>query len=632
MTTFLRLLPDRDKGQALAAACSAFRRGASSSEHTFEVEPESFRSIPGAPFAYWIDDSTRSAFMRLPQLGVRATVGKGPDTGDDFRLLRLNWEIDRSERRWRDHPKGGRYSPFYADVYLTIDWINDGALIRLVGNMRNPGHMWRPGLTWSRRTKSALSMRVMPAGCVFADKGPALLVPSDDASNLLAMLGLCSSAAFHRLVEVRLAAADAGRTGGVAHSFEVGIIEKTPIPDLPSDVALEMARLTRCAWSIKRTLDSVDETSRAFVLPEAIRARVGDYDRSKLESDLASLEREINRIADQHFGFSGSQDAPLHEESSAKDLEGGDDELDDDETSVLAQEDGLLSWAVGVAFGRFDWRHAIGKRASTPEPEPFAALPERSPGMLPNGTEPFHANAGILVDDPGHSHDLVHQIEEVLVRVDTDVASDVRRWLQRDFFALHLQRYSKSRRKAPVYWPLSTMSGSYTLWVYYPSLTSQTLYKAVNDFLDGPSGKLREVGALVAALRNKGSGRSRDDERQFEALQAFELELTELRDSLLRFAPTYKPSHDDGVIVSAAPLWQLFRHKPWQKLLKDTWTKLEKGEYDWAHMALNYWPDRVREKCKNDKSFAIAHGLESLYVEPEASAKKTRGRKKGAEA
>ena len=337
MTTFLRLLPDRDKGQALAAACSAFRRGASSSEHTFEVEPESFRSIPGAPFAYWIDDSTRSAFMRLPQLGVRATVGKGPDTGDDFRLLRLNWEIDRSERRWRDHPKGGRYSPFYADVYLTIDWINDGALIRLVGNMRNPGHRWRPGLTWSRRTKSALSMRVMPAGCVFADKGPALLVPSDDASNLLAMLGLCSSAAFHRLVEVRLAAADAGRTGGVAHSFEVGIIEKTPIPDLPSDVALEMARLTRCAWSIKRTLDSVDETSRAFVLPEAIRARVGDYDRSKLESDLASLEREINRIADQHFGFSGSQDAPLHEESSAKDLEGGDDELDDDEICTSAR-------------------------------------------------------------------------------------------------------------------------------------------------------------------------------------------------------------------------------------------------------------------------------------------------------
>ena len=62
--------------------------------------------------------------------------------------------------------------------------------------------------------------------------------------------------------------------------------------------------------------------------------------------------------------------------------------------------------------------------------------------------------------------------------------------------------------------------------------------------------------------------------------------------------------------------------------LKETWAKLEKGDYDWAHRAMNYWPDRVREKCKTDKSMAIAHGLEHLYVEPEAQPKKTRGRKK----
>ncbi len=39
-------------------------------------------------------------------------------------------------------------------------------------------------------------------------------------------------------------------------------------------------------------------------------------------------------------------------------------------------------------------------------------------------------------------------------------------------------------------------------------------------------------------------------------------------------------------------------------------------------------PERVREKCKTDKSLAIAHGLEDLYVEPEAATKKTRGRRK----
>lgn len=246
--------------------------------------------------------------------------------------------------------------------------------------------------------------------------------------------------------------------------------------------------------------------------------------------------------------------------------------------------------------------------------------------MLSANAEPFHVHAGILVDDQGNMHDLARLVEEVLERVDMTVPDDVRRWLQRDFFTFHLQRYSKSRRKAPIYWPLSTTSGSYTLWVYYPSLSSQTLYTAINDFVEP---KLKQVGADVTTLRNKGSARSRDDEKQFEALQAFELELIELRDTLLKLAPTYKPNHDDGVQISAAPLWPLFRHKPWQKVLKDTWAKLEKGDYDWAHLAMNYWPERVREKCKTDKSLAIAHGLEDLYIEPEAAPKKARKKKAG---
>ena len=61
--------------------------------------------------------------------------------------------------------------------------------------------------------------------------------------------------------------------------------------------------------------------------------------------------------------------------------------------------------------------------------------------------------------------------------------------------------------------------------------------------------------------------------------------------------------------------------------MKDTWAKLEKGDYDWAHLAMRYWPARVREKCKTDKSLAIAHDLEALYVEPEPIPKKTRAAK-----
>lgn len=336
---------------------------------------------------------------------------------------------------------------------------------------------------------------------------------------------------------------------------------------------------------------------------------------------------EINGIAYDLYGFSDADRAAALGSSGTADEDGSnaaedtDDSEDDDGAEAIDQTDGLLSWAAGVAFGRFDWRLATGEREAPPEPDPFDPLPAKSPGMLPDDAEPFHAHSGILVDDQGHPHDLARLIEEVLARVDAPVPADVRRWLQRDFFPLHLKQYSKSRRKAPIYWPLSTSSGSYTLWLYYPSLTSQTLYTAVNDFIEP---KLKQVGRDAATLRDKSAARTRDDEKAFEALQALELELIELRDTLLLIAPTYRPNHNDGVQITAAPLWQLFRHKPWQKILKDTWAKLEKGDYDWAHLAMAYWPDRVREKCKTDKSLAIAHDLENLYVEPEAQPKKAR--------
>lgn len=390
-----------------------------------------------------------------------------------------------------------------------------------------------------------------------------------------------------------------------------------------------LAELARKSWALKRALDTTSEISHAFLLPTVLRPCAGDFDPQAIETELARIQAEIDTIAFDLYGFSeadrtaalGGGQADLAADGESVDT----DEDDDGESIETPSTDALLSWAVGVAFGRFDWRLATGEREPPPEPDPFDPLPAKSPGMLPDGLDPFHVHTGILVDDPGHPHDLARLVERVLERVEMPVPTDLRRWLQRDFFSFHLQRYSKSRRKAPIYWPLSTASGSYTLWLYYPSLTSQTLYTALIDFVEP---KLTEVSAEAEHLRTRGPTRSRDEEKRLEALQTLESELRDLRDQLQSIAPRYQPNQDDGVQISAAPLWPLFRHKPWQKLLKETWTKLEQGDYDWSHLAMNYWPERVREKCKTDKSLAIAHHLEALYVEPEAKPTTVRGRKK----
>jgi hypothetical protein len=643
MTIFIRLIEDQDKRASLLAAI-----GDTTSKSVFDVSPESFKQIPGSPFAYWVSDKMRGLFAQLPIYEEKGrTVKQGLATADDFRFVRAYWEIDQArvasrsdeisvDRFWVLYPKGGEFSPFYADIPLLVDWSGHG--IKYWHNLNSTGgvrsniwmlnesaknHFFQPGLTYPRRLHR-LAVMPMPEGAVISVRGSGIYGPRED---LFRIAGLYSSSAFDFLVKCML-----GRFGHP--QFDNGTLCKTPVPKDFPECASALDGPTRRAISIKRTLDTVNEISHAFLLPAVLRDRQGQFNPGQLVTELDAIQEEIDSIAfalyeigedDQKAIRLGTkQESSLgssYETEGEEDLDDGGEELD----VGTSDQDNLLSWCVGVGFGRFDWRLATGERIGPKEPDPFDPLPRRSPGMLPDGVAPFHGYPGILVDDLGHPHDLVRLIEEVLARVDVAVPDDVRRWLARDFFAFHFHRYSKSRRKAPIYWPLSTTSNSYTLWIYCPSLSSQTLYVAINDFVEP---KLKQIGADVTALRNKGSARTRDDEKQFEALQAFELGLIELRDTLLKLAPTYKPNHDDGVQISAAPLWPLFRHKPWQKVLKDTWAKLEKGDYDWAHLAMNYWPERVREKCKTDKSLAIAHGLEDLYVEPEAAPKKTRGRKK----
>jgi hypothetical protein len=313
------------------------------------------------------------------------------------------------------------------------------------------------------------------------------------------------------------------------------------------------------------------------------------------------------------------------------------------------------SYCIGALYGRWNIRYATGEKPTPALPDPFDPLPVCPPGMLQNaqGLPAVPADVpadyplriswgGILCDDAGHPEDIEARVRDALQviwgeRADAieqeacDIlgVASLRAYFRKPalFFADHLKRYSKSRRQAPIYWPLSTPSGSYTLWLYYHRLSDQTLYTCVNDFVEP---KLRTVSAECSVLSRKGD-RSAKEERELEQLLALAGELAAFRDELLRVAAFWKPNLNDGVQITAAPLWRLFGHKPWQKKLRETWDALEAGDYDWAHLAYSIWPERVREKCKADKSLAIAHDLEHVYAEPPASgkrAKKTPARKK----
>lgn len=127
MTLFIRLLDAENKAEAMAEAVAAVRAGRAH-PRVFEVNPESFAQVPGSPFAYWVSENVRRLFEELPPFEADGRkVRVGLQTSDDFRFLRIWWEVKDYINYWIPFAKGGSYSPFYKeDNDLKINWENQG--------------------------------------------------------------------------------------------------------------------------------------------------------------------------------------------------------------------------------------------------------------------------------------------------------------------------------------------------------------------------------------------------------------------------------------------------------------------------------------------------------------------------
>jgi hypothetical protein len=396
------------------------------------------------------------------------------------------------------------------------------------------------------------------------------------------------------------------------------------------------------------------DTSHAFVLPALLqvegdtliaREKVWAEHVHVIEAELAAIQAEIDERcfdlygideADRRTiteGFAAGADEPS---GTATDPDADADEEGEtrngSDAAALAAE--LVSWAVGVAFGRFDVRLSTGDRPPPDQPEPFDPLPVCSPAMLTgdDGLPPASAPAGyplafpdngILVDDLGDPRDLGTAVQAVFETVFGDRADaisreaaalldpkghDLRAWLASDFFEHHLKRHSKSRRKAPIIWQLGLPSGRFSVWLYAHRLAPDSFFQIQRDVVEPKL--LYEERRLTGLEEDAGVGPSAKQRREIAAQEAFIEELRAMLREVKSVAPTWNPILDDGVVLTMAPLWRLVpQHKQWQREIKSRWEDLEAGRYDWAHLAMHLWPERVAAKCATDRSLAIAHGL-----------------------
>jgi hypothetical protein len=634
---FFRLLQvaPEEKGAALRTLLA----GGDGPGEAFSVDPADFAAIPGTPFAYWVSPGIRGLFDTLPMLeGPELSVQHGASTKDDFRFLRLWWEVEPMsvgrELRWVPFAKGGAYSPYYADVHLIINWEDDAREIHeyvvqrypyLKGNsgwiLHPENDYFRPGLTWPNSTTLQMSTRPLPAGCIFGHMGPSAFTSGDTHASLLALLGLMNSAPFHFLISLQLGLATAGRK-----HYEVGLVQRTPLPPLPSEATQRLAALARRAHDLQRERARSDETTHVFGLPALVQphapslaaaAASSAAARAARQAELDALQAEINELAFDLYGFSAADraqarsevgSAPADDQADAGDADAEDEPLVSDD-DMKDQVQALLSWFVGAAFGRWDVRCALAPETLPPLPGPFAPLPRCAPGALTDGdglpaqsSPPDYplpvAWEGMLVDDPTHPADIISRVRQVLALVwphqagaiereacaalDVHDLRDYFRDPRKGFFAYHTKRYSKSRRKAPIYWPLQSEKRSYTIWLYYPRLNANTLYTAGRRYADVRLALAQDrLVELERGLDELQGSQRKQRERQLALQKALVDEVAQFCKTLDRIAlQNLTPDLNDGVVICAAPLWELL---PWEEAER-TWQRLLAGEYAWSRM------------------------------------------------
>jgi len=263
----------------------------------------------------------------------------------------------------------------------------------------------------------------------------------------------------------------------------------------------------------------------------------------------------------------------------------------------------IFSYLVGLAFGRWDIRTGRGVHAPPDLTAPFDSIPVLAPGAVqdqqgrPAATPPDYVlelpPEGILVDEPGHAWDVEDHVWRAATslvdgadRLIADMLmvfgrSSIREHLRKAFFKEHLSRYSKSRRKAPIYWPLYVPSGSWGVWIYAPSLRRETLFAVASEAMSRFDRTEAEIRRLQRERDSGGAGRSaRDVALALEAEEKLAEELRRFRDEANRIAGLgWEPDLDDGIILCAAPLAELF---PAWKDAAAARKEIKAGKYPWA--------------------------------------------------
>lgn len=547
------------------------------------------------------------------------------------------------DKRWVNFAKGGESKLWYGDVYLVTDWEDDGKRQKeyaiqkynsITRKITGISLYFKPGLTYTAYTNLGFIPRTLPADCIFSLAGPGIFVKNDDLGWVHAILSSTVTKYFLKLMTDR-------RKWEPGYVKQIPFIR--PDENITTYLASlsEMAiQLTREKEKSDETthifhLPAITHCSTISSINSCVKEYLGSDTERQIQQ--YTIEDKINKTVSDIYdvpetlGFESVE--PLQEADTYEANTVDNWQPTNINTPELVAD--LLMWCVGLVFGRWDVRFALNQSLLPELQDPFNPLPVCSPGTLVDSeglpakpgnivseawlcARPDVINlpediqeaatiqdedyplpiawSGILVDDPTHPWDIITTIRQVLQLIWGDQAvtiesescqilgyDSLRDWFRdpnKGFYNFHIKRYSKSRRKAPIYWLLQSAKRNYGLWLYYHGLSKDTYFLAGREFVDAKI-KLEEnhLEEMRQASATKSGSALKAHEKALSAQADLVEEIKTFGNALDTAALLeLEPDLNDGVVLNIAPFREI---TPWKEA-GNYWNELIKGKYTWS--------------------------------------------------
>jgi type II restriction/modification system DNA methylase subunit YeeA len=176
-------------------------------EWLYNITRDMFKKIPDMPIAYWIPEKTIDLFVTSPLMSSAADMKQGLITGSNDRFFRFWFECEKysiancqaENKRWFFYHKGGEYKKWYGNIFLVVNWENNGSEIinfrdekgKQRSRPQNIQYYFREGFTWTALTVADFNVRYMPNNAIFDAKGSSGFPKNKDYLHYI--MALCNS-------------------------------------------------------------------------------------------------------------------------------------------------------------------------------------------------------------------------------------------------------------------------------------------------------------------------------------------------------------------------------------------------------------------------------------------------------